>query len=201
MRVIWTKIILLLIKVKFHCEGGLGKMFGYKVCGKSRPWHEVAQVDGGDKCRFDGDEGCLMEVFGKLEVCFSQRRMPLSWCGGERVDYCWVGEIGSNGIFHRPLVWSRKLVMMTWFCLNFFASNLVKTATQLSSQICPMEMREPMVRSLKMWSYFALWEILVDIFNVARRFCLMTVPFATRIVGPDVMCTMWEQCGRGSGWR
>ena len=37
MRVSGTKIILLLIKVKFHREGGLWKMFGDKACGKARP--------------------------------------------------------------------------------------------------------------------------------------------------------------------
>ena len=37
MRVSLTKNILILIKVDFHCEGGLWKMFGYKSCGKARP--------------------------------------------------------------------------------------------------------------------------------------------------------------------
>ena len=34
---IGTKIILLLVKVAFHCEGGLRNMFGDKSCGKARP--------------------------------------------------------------------------------------------------------------------------------------------------------------------
>ena len=32
-----TKILLLLINVAFHREGGLWKMFGDEACGKSRP--------------------------------------------------------------------------------------------------------------------------------------------------------------------
>ena len=37
MRVSGINIILLLIKVDFHREGGLWKMFGDKACGKARP--------------------------------------------------------------------------------------------------------------------------------------------------------------------
>ena len=59
--------------------------------------------------------------------------------------------MGSNGIFHRPLVRSRKPVIMPWFCFKFFTSNLVKMAMQSSSQSCPMDTREPVVRSLKTW--------------------------------------------------
>ena len=36
-RVSGTKIILLLIKVAFHREGVLWRMFGDKACGKVRP--------------------------------------------------------------------------------------------------------------------------------------------------------------------
>ena len=56
-----------------------------------------------------------------------------------------------------------------------------------------------MVSSLKTWADCALGEILVDIFKVARRFGLMTLPLATWTVGPDVVCTMWDQCVRESG--
>ena len=72
-------------------------------------------------------------------------------------------------------------------------------AIQSSSQSFPMEMRKPLVRSLKTWADCALGEILVDIFKVARRFGLMTLPLATWTVGPDVVCTMWDQCVRESG--
>ena len=51
-----TKIILLLVEVEFDREGGLWKMFGDEACGKSRLWHEVAPVDGGDEGRFDRAE-------------------------------------------------------------------------------------------------------------------------------------------------
>ena len=52
-------------------------------------------------------------------------------------------------------------------------------AIQSSSQSFPMEMRKPLVRSLKTWADCALGEILVDIFKVACRFFLMTFPFST----------------------
>ena len=32
-----TKILLLLVEVAFHCEGGLCNMFGCKACGKAKP--------------------------------------------------------------------------------------------------------------------------------------------------------------------
>ena len=71
-------------------------------------------------------------------------------------------------------------------------------AMQLSSQSFPMEMRESVVRSLKTWADCAMGEILVEIFKVARRFGLMTLPFATLTVRTDVVHTVWEQCGRES---
>ena len=71
-------------------------------------------------------------------------------------------------------------------------SKLAKMAMQSSSQICPMEMRESLVRSLKTQEDCALGESLVEIFKVARRFGLMTLPLATWTVGPYMVCTMWE---------
>ena len=62
-----------------------------------------------------------------------------------------------------------------------------------------MEMREPVVRLLKTWADYALVEILLDIFNVSRKSGLMMLPLATWTVGPDLVCTMWGQCGRASG--
>ena len=62
-----------------------------------------------------------------------------------------------------------------------------------------MEMREPVVRSLKTWEDFALGESLLEIFKVARRFGLMTLPLATWNVGTDVVRMIWDQCGRASG--
>ena len=60
--------------------------------------------------------------------------------------------MGSSGMFHRPLVRSHKPVIMTWLCFNIFTSNLVKMAMQSSSQSCLIEMREPVVVSLKTWA-------------------------------------------------
>ena len=72
-------------------------------------------------------------------------------------------------------------------------------AMQSSSKNFPMDMREPVVRSLKTWIDCALGESLFDIFKVARKLGFMTFPLATGTVGPDVVRTMWEQCGRASG--
>ena len=70
---------------------------------------------------------------------------------------------------------------------------------QSSLQSFPVEIREPVVRSLKTWADFALGGSLVDIFNVARRFGLMVLTFATCNLGIDVVCTMCDQCGRAPG--
>ena len=87
--------------------------------------------------------------------------------------------MGSSGMFHRPLVRSRKLVIITWLCFNIFMSNLVKMAMQSSSQSCPMAMREPVVMSLKTWADCVLEESFFDSFKVARRSGLMVFPLAT----------------------
>ena len=68
-----------------------------------------------------------------------------------------------------------------------FMSNLVNVTMKSSSPSCPMDMREPVVRSLKTWANFALGESLLDIFKVAHMFGLMTFLFATLTVGPDVV--------------
>ena len=65
-------------------------------------------------------------------------------------------------------------------------------AILLSSQSFPMERREPVVRLLKTWADCNLGKVLVDIFKVAHRFGLMTLPLATWTVGPYMVCTMWE---------
>ena len=81
-------------------------------------------------------------------------------------------------MFHRPLVSSCKLVIITWLCFKIFTSNLVKVAMQLSSQICPMEMREPVVMSLKTWEDCALVERLFSSFKVDHKSGLMIFPLA-----------------------
>ena len=65
--------------------------------------------------------------------------------------------------------------------------NLVNMVMQSSSQSCPMDMVEPVVRSLKTWADCALGGKLVDIFKVACRFGLMTLPLETWNVGPNVV--------------
>ena len=76
-------------------------------------------------------------------------------------------------MFHRPLVQSRKPVIITWLCFKIFASNLVKMAMQSSSQSCPMEMRNPVVMLLKTWVDCALEESLFGSFKVDRKSGLM----------------------------
>ena len=89
------------------------------------------------------------------------------------------GEMDSSGIFDRPLLRSRKPVMMTWLCFKILTLNLVKMAMQSSLQICTMEIREPVVMSLKTWADCALGEIMFDIFKVDLKSGFMTLPFAT----------------------
>ena len=94
---------------------------------------------------------------------------------------------------------SRNPVIMTLFYFYFLQSNLVKIAMQLSSQSCPLDIREPVVRSFKTMEDCALGESLVDIFNVDSIFGLLMLPFATCTLVPYVVCTMWEQCSRAYG--
>ena len=64
-----------------------------------------------------------------------------------------------------------------------------------------MEMREPVVMLLKRWADCALEETFFDSFKVAHKAGLMMFLLATRIVGLEVVCAMWEQCGKAMGWR
>ena len=66
-------------------------------------------------------------------------------------------------MFHRPLVRSRKPVIMTRLCFKIFISNLVKMATQSSSQSCPMDMSDPVVMSFKTWADCALEEVCLEV--------------------------------------
>ena len=57
-------------------------------------------------------------------------------------------------------------------------------ATQSSSHICPMEIREPDLRSSKMCLNCASWESLMEKGIVARVEGLILAPFATCTEGP-----------------
>ena len=102
-------------------------------------------------------------------------------------------------MFHRPSVRSRKSVIIIWLYFKMFTSNLVKMARQFSSQSFTMDMREPVVMLLKTWADCALVEILFDSFKVACKSGLMIFLSATQTVGKDVVCVMWEQCGKALG--
>ena len=95
--------------------------------------------------------------------------MPFAWFGWESRDDCLAGGLGSSRMFHRPLVWSPKTVIIIWLCFKIFTSNLVKMATQPSLKSCPMEMREPVVMLLKRWADCALVESLFGSLRVARK--------------------------------
>ena len=102
-------------------------------------------------------------------------------------------------MFHRPSVRSRKSVIIIWVYFKMFTSNLLKMVMQLSSKNYPTEMMEPVVMSLKTWADCALVEILFDSFKVACKSGLMIFLSATQTVGKDVVCVMWEQCGKALG--
>ena len=74
-------------------------------------------------------------------------------------------------------------------------------AMHSSLKSCLMEMREPVVRSLKTWADCALGEIVLDIFKVAHKYGFMKFLLATWNLGPDVVRMMLEQCSRVSGGR
>ena len=90
-----------------------------------------------------------------------------------------MGGLGSSGMFHRPLVRSRKPVIIIWLCFKILMSDLVKMATHSSSQSYPMEMREPVVMLLKTWADCDLAESLFYSFKVDYKSGLMTFPLAT----------------------
>ena len=60
---------------------------------------------------YHGEEFCLLGSDGSDLMMFEQ------------------GGVGYSGMFHRPLVRSRKPVIITWLCFKIFTSNLVKMVT------------------------------------------------------------------------
>ena len=74
-----------------------------------------------------------------------------------------------SGMFHRPFLWSRKPVIMTWLCFKMFVSNLVNMATQSSLQSCLMDMSEPVLMPLKTWADCALEDSLLKSCKVALK--------------------------------
>jgi hypothetical protein len=58
-------------------------------------------------------------------------------------------------MFQRPFFALRLPVMMTLPCFKSLMSYFVKSATHLSSQSWPIEMREPDLRLSKMWPTLA----------------------------------------------
>ena len=76
-------------------------------------------------------------------------------------------------------MWLCKPVMMTWLCFKMLMSNLAKIAMHSSLQNFSMEMRDPVVRSLKTWADCAFRESLFDIFNVTCKSGYMTLTLAT----------------------
>ena len=89
------------------------------------------------------------------------------------------GGQGSSGMLYRPLVQYLRPVIMTRSCFKIFTSNLVKMATQSSSQSCPMDMSEPVGISLKTWADCALEESFLKSCKVAIKAGLIMFPLAT----------------------
>ena len=112
--------------------------------------------------------------------------MPLATCLGVVAIGMVLGMIfGARGRFHSPLVGF----------LTIWTSYLVKMAMQLSSQSCPMEIREPDWRSSNMcasWAREDNWEASC---KVARLVGRMVWPLATDTIGPDDVGMMFRQYG------
>ena len=107
-------------------------------------------------------------------------------------------------MFHKPLVRSRKPVIMNRFCFNIFTSNLVKMATQSSLQSCLVDMSKPVVMLLKTWADCALEDSLLESCRVALKYGLFYIGdlncWAVRGVGN--VGAVWQGIGMevvGSG--
>ena len=64
-----------------------------------------------------------------------------------------------------------------------------------------MDMSESMVILLKTWEDCAMEESFLKSCKVALKAGLMMFQLATWTVGPDVVCAMWDKCGKALGWR
>ena len=90
-------------------------------------------------------EGCRVTVLGKFAL--GHVMAENSVCSVRLGAIWWLlsGGAGLQWDVPHAIFWSRKPVLMTWLCFNIFTSDLVKMATQPSSQSCPMDMSESVV--------------------------------------------------------
>ena len=109
--------------------------------------------------------GCLHGIIGVLNVVF----------------FIAVGMIGTS---HNPFLWLRYTVSICWPCLKTWSSSLLKRASQMSSQSCPMDGRLPVQRLGRICHVWARSDSAADSGIVTRFVAFMVSPFATRTVGP-----------------
>ena len=76
----------------------------------------------------------------KTRIC----RLLVVWSGD--------GSFGARRVVQKPLVWLRWLVNIMLPSVIILTLYLEKIAAQLSSYICPIDMREPVFRLLRTWS-------------------------------------------------
>ena len=92
--------------------------------------------------------------------------------------------LGARGMFHNKLEGFRWPPMMIFSFFTISTWYLVNSATQLLSHSCPIDIREPDLRSLKMCLICASWESLVERVIVMQVEVWMLAPFATCTEGP-----------------
>ena len=93
-------------------------------------------------------------------------------------------DLGAKVMFHKPLegfCWPPMMIfpfftISTWYLVNI--------ATQSLFHSCPMEIRDPDLRSSNMCLACTYWESLVERGIVAQVKSLMLAPFATCTEGP-----------------
>ena len=104
-------------------------------------------------------------------------------------------DLGAIGMLHRPLEGLRCPPIMTFPFFTISTWYLVNMATQSLSHSCPMETRDPDLRSSKMCPTCSSWDSLVERGIVARVEGSMLAPFSTCTEGPvDVSWMSVQYC-------
>ena len=111
------------------------------------------------------DCGCLHGTTGVLNVVF----------------FIAVGMMGKS---QNPFVWLWYPGSICWTRLKTWSSSLLKRASQMSSQSCPMDGRLPVQRLGRICHVWARSDSAADSGIVTRFVAFMVSPFATRTVGP-----------------
>ena len=88
------------------------------------------------------------------------------------------------GTSHNPFVWLRYHVSTFWLCLKTWSVSLLNRSRKLSSQSCPIDMRLPVRRLVRIWHVWDWLDSDVDSGIVTRFVAVMVSPFVTRVFGP-----------------